>query len=613
MRCDIGAEEKSILSRLLSIMATCSFLRVKIIHETVVLSIDVSNPETPLVFAGPSHQSGIYMKYKADLLSLVTGTYSTTPNIDLGVAQLTYCKPMNITHLSKFFSKKGLMNNDTLIPGARLLVGGTGLSLFDELTVIGKLCNFFEEDPSSPVGYSVTASSKQQYKNAITVVSSTRGKFVVPRHTFKHVPDHAGSPEWQQESPAIGDTEELHAFWLHQYGQCVSREWKVFMDCAVARATGRVPDSIYPENSNLSTKELAKVQYQETLIHMKHRAEAGRAGNNDALRMSLIKKASRTLYGARGQAASCTVNGYGFTFNTENTVQEMSKKAPLTWAGRQGWIMIRAQSKAISDPAYPGLKENQALHDNWMAYVRSIIASPPEIHSMFSLLVDAGIASHRVAKYEDIKVSSNSRSIILENDNFDAFVVSPVIKRNANPITSSLTRFGKSVDPHAPSYPCVQKCRQVVNYQDKTTTVRDFGLGASGKRVFLSGKPPYMVGAFSPGVEDRSSCEEYSVSYALLFGVEAHLRAAGVFQPDFELRKLVVEVQPSAIDFEKEVKRFAPYFRSAMEKHAYLKLITKVAGNDAVLFKTLYDQGFAKDDRKKSVRKLRSECGSSFI
>ena len=122
-----------------------------------------------------------------------------------------------------FFDQLGLIGgNCRLKSGVKLLVGGSGLSTLDELIALSgeKVMDLVEPvldssgekmEPGAVTGYQIKEQAKADYKGAIRVVSFRKLKLIEPRHST--------SPEWVPEAEPLGNTEELHALFLHNQGE----------------------------------------------------------------------------------------------------------------------------------------------------------------------------------------------------------------------------------------------------------------------------------------------------------------------------------------------------------------------------------------------------------
>lgn len=84
----------------------------------------------------------------------------------------------------------------------------------------------------------------------------------------------------------------------------------------------------------------------------------------------------------------------------------------------------------------------------------------------------------------------------------------------------------------------------------------------------------------------------------------SHLKAAGVKSPTNALASIYESQKPGQKDYLAEVQSFKTYFEESYEMWAYLKAIKKAAGNDANLFRKLYDDGTTSARRKNVMVKM---------
>lgn len=73
--------------------------------------------------------------------------------------------------------------------------------------------------------------------------------------------------------------------------------------------------------------------------------------------------------------------------------------------------------------------------------------------------------------------------------------------------------------------------------------------------------------------------------------------AAGLANPEEVLNNLYEEFIPSDDAFERETKQFEDQYLEAMEKAAYLRIIEERAGDDADLYKQLFELGRTREGR----------------
>ncbi|MDE0513676.1 MAG: hypothetical protein OXI88_18065 [Gammaproteobacteria bacterium] len=78
---------------------------------------------------------------------------------------------------------------------------------------------------------------------------------------------------------------------------------------------------------------------------------------------------------------------------------------------------------------------------------------------------------------------------------------------------------------------------------------------------------------------------------------EAHLSAAAYSDPVSVVNQLYKKHLPEEEQYIYEAEQFKPHYQNVMEKVAYLQIIEKLAGDDAVKYKELYEQGKTPEGR----------------
>lgn len=454
MRKTIGEEEYEHFSLIRRIAKQrLPFYKLDVQHSSLLEEISANDFTKP--FAKVRNVADNHSRWlQADQIRLNTGTTLKHPISNLAVRHHTFCQSMNIADLAQFFAQRNMFGEDgKVLPGIKILCGGFSLSALDQLSALDGVMNLFERDDKELLGYRVTNRAKLLYQGAITFVSRTPGKACAPRHSF--------TPEWSQETPVIGTTKHLHALFLHENGEKVFNLWTGVLKAAVARASNHTPDEL---DRFQSTAELLHSKFQETQWFLDCRRKAGLAemqGNVKA-KERLLKESSQTLSGAWRQAAVSLILGFGLESNLGGAIAEMEKLAPITYKGRQTMLMHRAQINSITHPRTSLKTSNKELVGNMRKMMSYVTASPVEIHSMFHLLLESGIAKFVPASYTDICTDSSGRYLNLGGEEYDALVVSPVFERNADPAVKSLAGQVRPMHASAPSYGEVGKFRQLV-------------------------------------------------------------------------------------------------------------------------------------------------------
>ena len=136
--------------------------KVEVVADTEAVGVDTSSPLRPNV----SVKGAVNGSIDADLVRLNTGTTLGSPLTEAQseVMKHSYIGPMNRDDFTAFLRQRNLLDeNGKLSPGTRVLTGGSGLSLYDQLLVLDRLMGLTEPDNTSPLGYRVSEAAKDQH------------------------------------------------------------------------------------------------------------------------------------------------------------------------------------------------------------------------------------------------------------------------------------------------------------------------------------------------------------------------------------------------------------------------------------------------------------------
>eukprot|EP00171_Calliarthron_tuberculosum_P003015 IDg3015t1 len=526
-----------------------------------------------------STENGRFSSVEANQVRLNCGTALKNPIQDTQMHHLMFCESMNAVKFRKYCERRQLIDEYGLLEsGAKIISGGMGLSALDQLSVLDYVMNLFEEDKST-LGYRVSEQAKERYQGAITMISRTPANQCMPRHSFEM--------NWKQDTPVLGSSKHLHALFLHHFGEEVFGLWIKLVKAAVARAQS-VP-ICEADLSAASTEELLRKQFLGSLHFMEARQIAGKLEKLDDMsgKEQALRQSTKTLYGAWRQAALGTIFGIGLEPNTKYAIDEMSDFAPVTWKGREAFLFHRAQLNSVSDPRFALKTSNEDYFRVMDFLMKHVTASPAEIHSMFFLLIDSGIAVYERASYSDIAHDSTTDSLTLHGEAYDMLVVSPSFDRMEDEAVMSLVDQTKPIIERHPSFGQVSKFRRFVNKQGELSGVEDFGLGGKGFKTDTKNGGKSKVGAFAIDVNNRSSATGIASALTLRRMSIAHLNAAGV--PD--ALKVVDEIHAQSRLQSRSIRR---------------------SGKDTERLWSLYDSGITRKGRKMEIERLSSAKGPTL-
>lgn len=584
-RADQGLEERlSFSSKLKQIKEAFPSYQVTVLAKASVERIDLGRPHKPGVLLVDAATNDALGTIRPNFVRLNTGTTLVSPVSDPAVMRHSFVQPMDPVAVDKFLAQRGLLDEARMLkPGTRLALGGTNLSAYDQIIALQRAMTLLERDDDSTSGYRVTDSAKANYQGAITFISNTAGKWIPPRHVNK-------ACAWTQKTEPLGNSHELHAAFLHDQGQKVFQDWHLLMAASIASALDMLPDQI--AERGYTTKQLLARQHERTRQHTQKMDESAKLGGQD--RQEKIDEAMQTLEGARRQAFLQAILGLGMATDIDASIRRMEGDAPLTFRGRVGYPMHRAQQCAVTTVDEKGnLPENIELNATLAQWMNDVLSSPVRVHELAYMLFEAGIATHMPGSYSDLAAKANgSKALSFTSRNgqtrtFDAFIVSPTFKRNAEPAIASLASQVEPVHPSIPDLGKVTSHRRVITAQGVPSNLQDFSL--NGKGGIVPGTRS-LVGAFALDVNNRESATEVAVPMAFFRMAIEHMAAAGVPEPIREVEKLYARLQPDRGAFDNEVRSFERHYESLTAKAAFVQQAQKAAAADAALFASLARQ-----------------------
>ncbi|MDD9962937.1 MAG: hypothetical protein OXU70_12690 [Gammaproteobacteria bacterium] len=585
----LGKEENEHLEELVSLTQTDPLLKeiyhLDLLTETKAAGIDLAHPQTPSVLV--QDRDGNERVIEADTVRLNTGTTTASPlkASQAGVAEHAYIGPMYADGLRKTLEEKGLLDDaGKLKAGTSVLTGGSGLSLYDQLLSLDSFMNLTVQDPSSPVGYRITEEAKEKYQGAILATSRTVGKWIPPRHSH--------TPEWTQATEPMAGAKEQHALFLHNQGEEVFKSWEDIMVGSIAAATGRTPKQVRGEG--LETANLIKLQHQETEAH-------AAAPKDDP------HKASQTLFGAKRQASLGSILGFGMERDVGRMLEEMDEAAPLTYRGRGGYLIHRAQIKAITEPGTPVGEDNEKLMNVYRDRMMDVTASPYQVHDLVHQLMEAGILKYTQGSYGQIAATGAEKDadkpLSFTDDagnvtKHDLFLVSPTFQRSRNPAEASLKDQVDSAGERAKGSWQVGPHRRVWTNRKELSHLEDNGLTGKGMAVLNEAGRRTTIGAFAVDVNNRESAVQLAPGLAYRRFSQQHLAAAGERNPAEVVDALYEECLPTDVEYREEAEKFRDVYHETMERAAFLKVIEGVENDDPNHYEELYAKGRTAEGRE---------------
>jgi hypothetical protein len=339
----------------------------------------------------------------------------------------------------------------------------------------------------------------------------------------------------------------------------------------------------------LSTEQLLQAHHASN-EEAAQKLVAARGLQGDA-KAGMIQASAQTLEGARRQAHLSTILGMGMERDLGAALPAMAEAAPLTFAGREGYLMHRAQLKAITEPGTEAVQDNAEMIKRFGTMMRDITSSPLYVQDTAPMLFASGVAAYQAGSYDKLKAGGTERALAFEahdgaQSQFDAFIVSPTFNRGQEPAVASLRGQITPAHSNIPDIGEVTTNRRILDQNRQPSSVEDYSLNGKGGRVPGTRN---TAAVFATDVNNRESGVDVAPGLAFRRMAHEHLAAAGVQNPAAEVEKLYQRHMPSNTAHAAEVATFERHFDTAITKAAALKSAELAAGGDGQVFKGLAD------------------------
>lgn len=555
-RRDLGVEEQNHFNaKANAAKQALPFYHLHIMAESDVQSIDITDPDNPAVLVKPKGANAATW-LKTNSVELNIGTPLRNPITNPNVKELTFCEAMDPAAVRKFAEKHDLLGADGLLKeGKKLGTGGTSLSQYDQLIGLNSIMKFMtvSEDGKK---YDLLPDAKAKYAGALVVISNTPGKWVPPRFT--------NVAAWTQEKDMLGTAEELHAMQLHQDGHEIYRDWRELSVASVALTLKMDPEKV--TQSGMTTVGLLRDQDLSTKFYEAKLEEA--AGLSGPERDQALKEADWNLQTARRQQTLTTMLGTGID----------PEMAPLTMAGRHGYMYERAQAHAVTAPEGAATRNNREEMAVLGEMTNDVIASPHNVHKLALELIDAGIMTYRAGSYEDMTADKGDKQISFKGrdpeaktettEKLDAFFVSPTFSAESSSALTSLHKATQPIVPEVPNSSAVGANRMLVTKEGGLAQVQDFSVARTGVRHPVT---KGTVGNAAYDTNNRDSTYQVAEGQAELRSTKVVLKSAGLDHAGAVVDLYKKHGSVSREEFDAEVAQFAEHFTSAKDKAAFVK------------------------------------------
>jgi hypothetical protein len=535
----------------------------------------------------------------ADAVRLNTGTTMAKHKLKPGVEEYSFMQSMDPAALRRFLSDRDLLGPDGMLKEtARLIVGGFGLSLIDQLIALHEFMGLFEAVEGSHGGdWRINPAALEKYEGALVVVSNT-GASVPPRLTGK-------SPQWTQRDEPLGTARELHAAYLHENGEKVFTDWEDIIKASVARTLDTTPQKL--QYAGMGVDQRLAAQLQSTLKYEAALVAASRRPSGPAKTVA-YEEAARQEESAFRQAYFGSTIGIGMARDAGKVVDELAKAAPYTSKERLGtYLTLNAQLAGLTQKKEGSLPENKplvAMYDKRMSYVT---ASPSKVWPLLPRLFgfeDHGTPGHPevvkgpaicravLGSYGNIthvkRGADKPLQLIADGSTFDAFIVSPTFDRGAEPAVAGLAGHIEPVHPSLPTIGTVTHNRRLRAPGGAATHVEDYSL--NGKGAFVPGTAS-KIGGFGYDVNNRESATALAPGLAYRRFAAEHLKAAGIEDAYDQVEMLYREHLPTDEVYAAEVEQFRRDFFSMQQKAMLARNASTAAHGNAVEFAQIVDAG----------------------
>ena len=447
-------------------------LDVKLVTDTTATAIELGSGEEPAITT-LSH-SGNESKVKADLTMLATGTTLTSPITDESITEFCYQTSMNTEEVGRFLNDRGLLDPGTgkLAEGAKIGMGGTSLSLFDQLIAIAPHMDLFVEADGEP-GYKINEAAAEKYQGALTIVSASKGNLVNPRTAL----EPAG--EWTQTEPPLSSSSELWASVVTNPAYALKAYDKLAY-AAIAHALGTTMQEVMKRAE--STAELALAQKHDIEHFFQHMTAAKNAARPEDAQAEKMQ-ASQSPSAALRQYHSAIYEGKVPSTDPSESMRRLKDTFGFAGdlVGTQKFIQM-FMSKLTAGGASA---DSMRIYNKFFS---DVAASPVHVQMAAGMLFESGIALHHPARYDAMQHREEGKPIVIMDVTgaaaveLDAFIVSPQFNADTE-FSKSLVGQVQPIHDELPQFPITKAGRTVVAADGRPTSVLNFGLQGAGRRI----------------------------------------------------------------------------------------------------------------------------------
>ncbi|KAK6519670.1 hypothetical protein TWF281_003491 [Arthrobotrys megalospora] len=510
------------------------WLSINVRHGVTVSDIDVSDPAHPSltilnVETGETQTGLVY-----DLVVKCTGTTFDIP-VSGEIKDNAFTGVPNANLVTGYLEQQKMLDSEgKIIPGKRLLIGGTGLSAFDFIGLIATRTKLVTFNPETKV-FKIDEEEAQRHQNLITLFSRTDGMFGAPRHLPESVAN-LGSD--------LIDSEMIVSLGLQKNADT----YPTFLELARILTASACRKRRRPSQIGKSVSTI------EQMDHMAAENEV-LARNPDAMtEAALFRKwiwcfvFTQTMGPEQGQQRAALEK----------------KHNHLTRTG-DGWRNFRTLSYDIShrlEGEVGDEKHKRHCHARRIAWNYKA-ACPAEVHTLITRLYKLGVVSWIQGAYEDIVWASETNKFELKGRKVDGLIAPRRMSPKSDRLSDRILEQAKSP---AIGEPLFEKGRFLKNAAGEYIHVMELGFAGHGSQWFDT---TAAGGAYQlmPVAANTSIILEALIS-------------KGVEKPVNELLELYNATIPSdrESEFNEQIKLMEEPHRNVTHMILYARLVEKVFG-----------------------------------
>ncbi|KAF3204127.1 hypothetical protein TWF106_001642 [Orbilia oligospora] len=514
------------------------WLSISVRYEVVVSNIDFSNPAFPVltVVDVKTGEELTGLDFVYNLVIKCTGTTFEIP-VSGEVKENAFTGIPNSIDLTTYLTQQGMMfDNDEkkIIPGKKLLIGGTSLSAFDFIGMIVTKTNIVEFNHKTRT-FTINEEEARRNQNLITLFNRTEGII----GTSRHLPNSVTNLDCDLVNP-----EMILSLGLQKNADT----YPSILELArilTAYKKQKLPSQI---EKNISTIDQIEYMAAENELLAK---------NPDAVtEIALFRKWIR-----------CCI--FTHTMGPDQVQQRAWLERKYNHLVRShGWLNFRTMSYNICHrPEIEEREHKLHCHARRIAF-NCIAASPFEIHTLITRLYKLGVVSWIQGAYEDVIWSSKTKKFELKGYQVDGLIAPRRLTQKTDMLSEKILKQAKRLRVGEPRY---EKGRFLKNSSGEYLHLIDLGYTGHGIQWYDTNA---AEGAFQlmPIVVDMAVILETLMSNATSKGGEFE-------KPVNELLKLHKAVLPTNQEFNEQINRMEEPHRNITHMILYARLVEKVFGN----------------------------------